>query len=168
MANGAYERNGEAFVNVYDPLGKRSKGYNIKNLIAGMNDPNNPGFASLIARKGADVSKFVKSAKWVDPKQMEQFKAATIFRGYGPKNITGDDILTAGEQYYGTKYGLGSDGSTALDCGLFTQFAFKDVGLSLNSRCADDQMKQFEDAGALIPLSQAGPGDLVFFLHTYE
>ena len=168
MANGAYERNGEAFVNVYDPLGKRSKGYNIKNLIAGMNDPNNPGFASLIARKGADVSKFVKSAKWVDPKQMEQFKAATIFRGYGPKDITGDDILTAGEQYYGTKYGLGSDGSTALDCGLFTQFAFKDVGLSLNSRCADDQMKQFEDAGALIPLSQAGPGDLVFFLHTYE
>ena len=168
MANGAYERNGEAFVNVYDPLGKRSKGYNIKNLIAGMNDPNNPGFASLIARKGADVSKFVKSAKWVDPKQMEQFKAATIFRGYGPKDITGDDILTAGEQYYGTKYGLGSDGSTALDCGLFTQFAFKDVGLTLDNRCADAQMKQFEDAGALIPLSQAGPGDLVFFLRTYE
>ena len=168
MANGAYERNGEAFVNVYDPLGKRSKGYNIKNLIAGMNDPNNPGFASLIARKGADVSKFVKSAKWVDPKQMEQFKAATIFRGYGPKDITGDDILTAGEAYYGTEYGLGSDGSSKLDCGLFTQFAFKDVGLSLSSRCADDQMKQFEDAGALIPLSQAGPGDLVFFLHTYE
>lgn len=168
MANGAYERNGEAFVNVYDPLGKRSKGYNIKNLIAGMNDPNNPGFASLIARKGADVSKFVKSAKWVDPKQMEQFKAATIFRGYGPKDITGDDILTAGEAYYGTQYSLGSDGSDALDCGLFTKTAFADVGLSLNSRCADDQMKQFEDAGALIPLSQAGPGDLVFFLHTYE
>lgn len=168
MANGAYERNGEAFVNVYDPLGKRSKGYNIKNLIAGMNDPNNPGFASLIARKGADVSKFVKSAKWVDPKQMEQFKTATIFRGYGPKNITGDDILTAGEAYYGTQYSLGSDGSDALDCGLFTKTAFADVGLSLNSRCADDQMKQFEDAGALIPLSQAGPGDLVFFLRTYE
>lgn len=168
MANGAYERNGEAFVNVYDPLGKRSKGYNIKNLIAGMNDPNNPGFASLIARKGADVSKFVKSAKWVDPKQMEQFKAATIFRGYGPKNITGDDILTAGEAYYGTQYSLGSDGSDALDCGLFTKTAFADVGLSLNSRCADDQMKQFEDVGALIPLSQAGPGDLVFFLRTYE
>lgn len=168
MANGAYERNGEAFVNVYDPLGKRSKGYNIKNLIAGMNDPNNPGFASLIARKGADVSKFVKSAKWVDPKQMEQFKASTIFRGYGPNNITGDDILTAGEAYYGTQYSLGSDGSNALDCGLFTKTAFGDVGLSLNSRCADDQMKQFEDAGALIPLSQAGPGDLVFFLHTYE
>lgn len=168
MANGAYERNGEAFVNVYDPLGKRSKGYNIKNLIAGMNDPNNPGFASLIARKGADVSKFVKSAKWVDPKQMEQFKAATIFRGYGPNNITGDDILTAGEAYYGTQYSLGSDGSDALDCGLFTKTAFADVGLSLNSRCADDQMKEFEDAGALIPLSQAGPGDLVFFLHTYE
>ena len=168
MANGAYERNGEAFVNVYDPLGKRSKGYNIKNLIAGMNDPNNPGFASLIARKGADVSKFVKSAKWVDPKQMEQFKAATIFRGYGPKDITGDDILTAGEAYYGTQYSLGSDGSDALDCGLFTKTAFADVGLSLNSRCADDQMKQFEDAGALIPLSQAGPGDLVFFLRTYE
>lgn len=168
MANGAYERNGEAFVNVYDPLGKRSKGYNIKNLIAGMNDPNNPGFASLIARKGADVSKFVKSAKWVDPKQMEQFKAATIFRGYGPKDITGDDILTAGEAYYGTKYGLGSDGGDALDCGLFTQFAFRDVGLTLDNRCADAQMKQFEDADALIPLSQAGPGDLVFFLRTYE
>ena len=168
MANGAYERNGEAFVNVYDPLGKRSKGYNIKNLIAGMNDPNNPGFASLIARKGADVSKFVRSAKWVDPKQMEQLKAATIFRGYGPKNITGDDILTAGEQYYGTQYKLGSDGSNALDCGLFTQTAFGDVGLGLSSRCADDQMKQFEDAGALVPLSQAGPGDLVFFLRTYE
>lgn len=168
MANGAYERNGEAFVNVYDPLGKRSKGYNIKNLITGMNDPNNPGFASLIARKGADVSKFVKSAKWVDPKQMEQFKAATIFRGYGPKDITGDDILTAGEAYYGTQYSLGSDGSDALDCGLFTKTAFADVGLSLTSRCADDQMKQFEDAGALIPLSQAGPGDLVFFLRTYE
>lgn len=167
MANGAYERNGEAFVNVYDPLGKRSKGYNIKNLIAGMNDPNNPGFASLIARKGADVSKFVKSAKWVDPKQMEQFKAATIFRGYGPKDITGDDILTAGEAYYGTKYGLGSDGTDALDCGLFTQKAFADAGLTLDSRCADAQMKQFEDAGALIPLSQAGPGDLVFFLNTY-
>lgn len=169
MANGAYERNGEAFVNVYDPLGKRSKGYNIKNLIAGMNDPNNPGFASLIARKGADVSKFVRSAKWVDPKQMEQLKAATIFRGYGPKDITGDDILTAGEAYYGTKYDLGSqDPSASLDCGLFTQLAFRDVGLGLSSRCADDQMKQFEDAGALIPLSQAGPGDLVFFLRTYE
>lgn len=168
MANGGYVQNGKPMINVYDPLGKHTKGYAVSDLLRGMRDPSNPGFASVITRKGVDASAYVKGAKYIDPKMVRQIQEATVFRGYGP-DIDGDTILEAGKKYIGIGYDLGAtDGSGKLDCGLFTMKTFADVGIDLGNRCADAQAKLFDSKGALIDVKDAKPGDLVFFQHTYD
>lgn len=169
MANGGYVENGKPMINIYDPLGKNNKGYALSDLLKGMRDPSNPGFASVITRKGVNASQYVKGARYTDPEMISKIQAATVFRGYGPSNIDGDTILEAGKHYLGTEYHLGAtDPSASLDCGLFTQLTFSDVGLNLGSRCADDQAKFFQSKGALIDVKDARPGDLVFFQNTYD
>lgn len=168
MANGGYVQNGKPMLNIYDPLGKHTKGYAVSDILRGMRDPSNPGFASVITRKGVDASAYVKGAKYIDPDTVKRIQEATIFRGRGP-DITGDDILEAGKKYIGMGYGLGADGNgNKLDCGLFTLKAFADVGLDLTNRCADEQARFFDSKGALIDVKDAKPGDLVFFQRTYQ
>ena len=167
MANGGYVENGKPMLNIYDPLGKHTKGYAVSDILRGMRDPSNPGFASVITRKGVDASAYVKGAKYIDPNTVKRIQEATIFRGRGP-DITGDDILEAGKKYIGMGYGLGADGNgNKLDCGLFTLKAFADVGLDLTNRCADEQARFFDSKGALVDVKDAKPGDLVFFQRTY-
>lgn len=169
MAKGGYVQNGKAYVNVFDPLGKKTKGYAVNEIMRGLQDKGNPGFASLITRQGVDPRNFVQGAKFIDPSMVIQYQRASVFRGKGPgAGITGDTILEAGKAYMGIGYNLGASGDgDGLDCGLFTQKTFADCGLQLTSRCADDQFKQFESANATVPLKDAKPGDLVFFLNTY-
>ena len=154
-------------INIYDPLGKKTKGYDISTVLAGMRDPSNPGFASVVTKKGIDASRIVKGASYIDPEKVNALQAATIFRGYGPKEITGDDILLSGEKYLGTKYDFGTTSGDALDCGLFTLKAFADVGIDLGNRQADWQAKLFSEKGA-IHQDQPSPGDLVFYEKTYD
>ena len=77
-------------------------------------------------------------------------------------------VFDAAEKYLGIPYILGGDGETGMDCGLFTQMAFGDIGVTLNSRCADDQAAQMQDEEKFgEDISEAKPGDLVFFKNTY-
>lgn len=70
------------------------------------------------------------------------------------------DVIATGEQYLGVPYKFGSrSGSTAsFDCSSFTQFAFKQNGISLPR-----SSRQQSQAGVYVPRNQLKPGDLVFF-----
>lgn len=77
-------------------------------------------------------------------------------------------IFDAAEKYLGIPYKLGGDGESGMDCGLFTQMAFGDIGVTLNGRCADEQAAQFQSAGQFSnSIDDAKPGDLLFFANTY-
>ncbi|GAB3442939.1 hypothetical protein GCM10027517_20670 [Phycicoccus ginsengisoli] len=66
-------------------------------------------------------------------------------------------VLAIAAQYQGLpyKYG-GTSPSTGFDCSGFTQYVFRQVGISL-PRTAEDQRQ------AVTPVSNPQPGDLVFF-----
>ena len=72
----------------------------------------------------------------------------------------GDQAVVIASKYLGTPYRWGgTDPSTGLDCSGYTQLVFKQLGISL-PRVSGDQAK----VGTAVPsLSQAQPGDLVFF-----
>lgn len=168
MASGGYVKDGKPYINVYDPLGKRTGGYPVADIMRGINDRQNPGFASVVTRKGVDASTIIKGASYIDPVIVSKVQRATIFRGYGPSSITGDDILATGKTQEGLPYDMGSDGESATDCGMFTMRTFGKCGIDLGNRCADEQAKLFQSKGALVDPSEAKPGDLVFFQNTYQ
>lgn len=168
MASGGYVKDGKPYINIYDPLGKRTGGYPIADIMRGINDRQNPGFASVVTRRGVDASIIIKGAKFVDPKLISKVQTATVFRGYGPSSITGDDILATGKTQEGLRYDMGADGESATDCGMFTMRTFGKCGIDLGNRCADEQAKLFQSKGALVGASEAQPGDLVFFQNTYD
>ena len=77
-------------------------------------------------------------------------------------------VFDAAEKYLGIPYILGGDGESGMDCGLLTQKAFGDIGITLDSRCADDQAAQLQAAGGFSDtLDGVEPGDLIFFKNTY-
>lgn len=79
-------------------------------------------------------------------------------------DIKGNDIIAAGEKQLGKPYELGSDGSNATDCGLFTQQTLAENGIKLDYRTADGQYLQMEKEGKIFASeSEAQVGDLVFF-----
>lgn len=78
------------------------------------------------------------------------------------------DVFEAAQKYIGLPYELGGDGVTGMDCGLFTQKAFGDIGVTLNSRCADDQAAQMQEEGRFSEdINDGSRGDLIFFKNTY-
>lgn len=124
-----------------------------------MNDPRGPQYS-----KAVDINKL--ASQTVTGYSFQKGfsgsgKRRPTFRGAG--NITGDDILAAGEEQMGLPYRLGGDGRSSTDCGKFTLDTFDKCNLDLTIRTADDQYKLFEDHGAIIDPSSAKPGDLLFF-----
>lgn len=88
-------------------------------------------------------------------------------------NSLGEKIIEAARSQYVGKYTyvLGATGDDGhLDCGLFTQKCFADVGITLESRCADEQMVQCRDNGGAVFEDQSAviAGDLVFYKGTYS
>lgn len=80
------------------------------------------------------------------------------------------DIFESADKYLGIPYVLGGDGTPegGMDCGLFTQMAYGDIGVVLNSRCADDQAAQMQNGGKFDEsFDTANKGDLIFFKNTY-
>ncbi|KPU42426.1 gamma-D-glutamyl-L-lysine endopeptidase [Oxobacter pfennigii] len=67
-------------------------------------------------------------------------------------------IIGTAEKYLGIKYVYGGSSERGFDCSGFTQFVFKNNGISLN-RTASTQAYQ----GTIIERSQLQMGDLVFF-----
>lgn len=72
----------------------------------------------------------------------------------------GEQIITSAKQYIGTpyQYGAAPDQTASFDCSSFTKRAFADYGITL-PRTSGEQYK----LGTAVSLSQAQPGDLVFF-----
>lgn len=79
-------------------------------------------------------------------------------------NATVQTIMTEALKYQGWKYVFGgSNPNTSFDCSGLTQWCFGKVGIRL-PRTAQEQY----DVTQHIPLSEAKPGDLVFFHSTYS
>ncbi|MEA4835186.1 MAG: NlpC/P60 family protein [Anaeromusa sp.] len=95
-------------------------------------------------------------------------KGVAYLRGLKKTTTTGGDnganIIAEAKKQWGKPYGLGSDGSNATDCGLFTQQTINAVGGNLNTRTADGQYRQLEvDGKVFTDKNQLQPGDLVFW-----
>ena len=77
----------------------------------------------------------------------------------GAESTTGDAVVAFAKQFLGNPYVWGgNDLNTGVDCSGFTQQVFLNFGIQLN-RTADAQRSN----GRAISLSEAQPGDLVFY-----
>lgn len=74
----------------------------------------------------------------------------------------GDRVVSIAKQYISTPYVFGGTGPGGFDCSGFTQYVFRQAGITLN-RMADGQFTQ----GQFVGESMLAAGDLVFF-STYE
>jgi len=70
-----------------------------------------------------------------------------------------DKVIAAGEKFIGVRYlyGAESDRTDAFDCSSFTQYIFKQNGISIPR-----SSRQQAQAGVYVPKSQLQPGDLIF------
>lgn len=73
-------------------------------------------------------------------------------------SLAGADVLATADNYVGTPYRLGGTSPKGFDCSGYTQFVFKQLGVSL-PRVAQAQSNFAER----ITRDEAQPGDLVFF-----
>jgi len=101
--------------------------------------------------------------------QKENSSNATISRGTnngggvsGTVNVSGgaQQILTIAARFLGTPYLMGGVTPAAFDCSGFTQYVFRNAGISL-SRTSEQQINN----GVYVTRSELRAGDLVFF-HT--
>lgn len=73
-------------------------------------------------------------------------------------NTNSGGLVNTAKQYLGTPYVWGGSSTKGFDCSGFTQYVFKQNGITIN-RTARDQYKN----GVAVDKSQLQPGDLVFF-----
>jgi cell wall-associated NlpC family hydrolase len=73
---------------------------------------------------------------------------------------TANQVISTGLNYQGVpyKFGAKSGRTNAFDCSSFTQFVFKQNGVSIPR-----SSKQQSTVGTFVPRDQLQPGDLVFF-----
>jgi cell wall-associated NlpC family hydrolase len=80
----------------------------------------------------------------------------------------GIKVIEAGKQQLDIPYVLGGDGILSTDCGKFTLDTYNKIGINLGTRLADEQYEYCKSNGYVFTdMSQAKPGDLVFFYNTY-
>lgn len=68
------------------------------------------------------------------------------------------ELIEKARKYLGSRYRYNSSGPKAFDCSGFTSFVYSSFGMALK-RSSRDQSK----LGKRVPISDAQPGDLVFF-----
>jgi hypothetical protein len=70
-----------------------------------------------------------------------------------------DNVIATGKQFLGVPYRFGapSNNTSAFDCSSFTQYVFKQNGISIPR-----SSRQQSNAGTFVPRNQLQPGDLVF------
>jgi hypothetical protein len=93
------------------------------------------------------------------PKPVDEESGNTTF---------GEKVISIGHKQLGLPYVLGGDGVSATDCGKFTHDTYKEGGINLGTRMADEQHEFCKTNGSVFKdVSQARPGDMVFFQNTY-
>ncbi|QJD82983.1 C40 family peptidase [Cohnella herbarum] len=91
------------------------------------------------------------------------FSAGTMFANtnsaYAATTSTADSVIATGKKFLGVPYefGASSNKTTAFDCSSFTQYVFKQNGVSI-PRSSKEQSK----VGTFVSRDQLQPGDLVF------
>lgn len=75
-----------------------------------------------------------------------------------PVNPTGSSIADYALQFVGSPYVYGGSSPSGFDCSGFTSYVYSHFGISL-ARSSSGQ----QNAGTIIPVSQAQPGDLVTY-----
>lgn len=91
------------------------------------------------------------------------FSAGTLFANtnsaYAATTSTADSVIATGKTFIGVpyKFGAPSNKTTAFDCSSFTQYVFKQNGISIPR-----SSKQQSKVGTFVPRDQLQPGDLVF------
>jgi soluble lytic murein transglycosylase-like protein len=77
----------------------------------------------------------------------------------GSGAVSGTDVVADAEKYIGIPYVWGGEDTTGMDCSGLVQRTFKDLVIDLPRTAAEQQQ-----VGTAVPsLSEAQPGDLVFF-----
>ncbi len=74
-------------------------------------------------------------------------------------SVTGSQVVSDAEQYLGVPYVWGGESTSGLDCSGLVQKTFSDLGVSLPRTAAEQQ----KCGTPVASLSQAQPGDLLFF-----
>ncbi len=80
-----------------------------------------------------------------------------------PKTSTADAVIATAKKYIGIPYLWGGTSPAGFDCSGFTQYVFKQNGISLSRTC-ETQYQQ----GSYVSKANLQPGDLVFFQNTYK
>ncbi|WP_100332448.1 C40 family peptidase [Bacillus xiapuensis] len=75
----------------------------------------------------------------------------------------GESLVNYGKKFMGVKYRFGGTTPSGFDCSGFTQYVYKNHGISI-PRTTDQQYR----VGTFVSKSQLQPGDLVFFKNTYR
>jgi murein DD-endopeptidase / murein LD-carboxypeptidase len=77
-----------------------------------------------------------------------------------PTSTVADNVITTAKQYMGTpyQYGAKAGNTSSFDCSSFTQYVFKQNGISIPR-----DSRQQSQAGTYVSRDQLQPGDLVFF-----
>lgn len=89
--------------------------------------------------------------------------AGTMFTStpsaYAASSSIADNVIATGKQFLGVRYqfGASSKSTSSFDCSSFTQYIFKQNGISIPR-----SSKQQSKVGTYVPRDQLQPGDLVF------
>lgn len=91
--------------------------------------------------------------------QVSRSTTRTAVKGGAFGSAKGESVLAVAARYVGVPYVYGGSSPRGMDCSGYVQYVFAQLGISL-PRTADQQMH----ATTRISRSEAGPGDLVFFV----
>ncbi|BBI34225.1 C40 family peptidase [Cohnella abietis] len=83
----------------------------------------------------------------------------TAYAATSTKSSTADNVIALGKKYIGVNYKFGAqaNSTSTFDCSSFTQYVFKQNGISIPR-----SSKQQSKAGTYVSRAQLQPGDLVF------
>jgi len=74
-----------------------------------------------------------------------------------------DQVIATAQKFMGTPYVFGATGPRTFDCSGFTQYVFRQHGISI-PRTSGSQAY----TGTKVPNSQMAPGDILIFVNTYK
>jgi cell wall-associated NlpC family hydrolase len=123
------------------------------------------GSGVIVKSNYKHMSKIIKQVPFLlaVPAFITALTITAVSEDAGPEAVFRKAIISSAKKYIGTGYRYGGRGEGGFDCSGFVQFIFREHGILLPRTAAG----QFEQ-GEKIDLSQAAPGDLLFFKIDHE